>query len=33
MLAIVVYEKMKLGDNTLNNQKLSLVKTNLLTKY
>ena len=33
MLAIVVHEKMKLGDNTLNNQKLSLVNTKLLTKY
>ena len=27
MLAIVVHEKMKLVDNTLNNQKLSLVNT------
>ena len=33
MLAIVVHEKMKLGDNTVNNQKLSLVNTKLLTKY
>ena len=33
MLAIVVHEKMKLGDNTVNNHKLSLVNTKLLTKY
>ena len=33
MLAIVVHEKMELGDNTLNTQKLSLVNTKLLTKY
>ena len=26
MLAIVVHENMKLGDNTLNNERLSLVK-------
>ena len=32
MLAIVVHEKMKLEDNTLNKQKLSLVNTKLLTK-
>ena len=33
MLAIVVNEKMKLVDNILNNQKLSLVNTKLLTKF
>ena len=33
MLAIVVHEKMKLGDNTLNNEKLSLVNTKFLPKY
>ena len=33
MLAIVVYEKMKLVDNTLNNQKHSLVNSKLLIKY
>ena len=33
MLATVVHEKMKLVDNILNNQKLSLVNTKLLTKY
>ena len=33
MLAIVVHENMKLGDNTLNNEGLSVVKTNFLTKY
>ena len=27
MLAIVVHENMKLGDNTLNNEKLTLVNT------
>ena len=27
MLAIVVYENMKFGDNTLNNEGLSVVKT------
>ena len=33
MLAIVVHENMKLGDNTLNNERLTLVNTKLLTKY
>ena len=33
MLAIVVHENMKLGDNTLNNKGLSLVNTKFLTKY
>ena len=33
MLAIVGHENMKLGDNTLNNERLSLVNTKLLTKY
>ena len=32
MLAIVVHENMKLGDNTLNNKRLSLVNTKLRTK-
>ena len=31
MLAIVVHENMKLGDNTLNNERLSLVNTKFLT--
>ena len=33
MLAIGVHENMKLGDNTLNNERLSLVNTKFLTKY
>ena len=33
MLVIVVHENMKLGDNTLNNEGLSVVKTKFLTKY
>ena len=33
MLAIVVHENMKLGDNTLDNERLSLVNTKLLTNY
>ena len=33
MLAITVHENMKLGDNTLNNEGLSVVKTKFLTKY
>ena len=33
MLAVVVHENMKLGDNTLDNERLSLVNTKLLTKY
>ena len=33
MLAIVVHENMKLGDNTLNNEGLSVVTTKFLTKY
>ena len=33
MLAIVVHENMKLGDNTLNDEGLSVVKTKFLTKY
>ena len=32
-LAIVVHENMKLGDNTLNNERLSLVNTKFATKY
>ena len=32
MLAIVVHENMKLGDNTLNNERLSLANTKFLTK-
>ena len=33
MLAIFMHENMKLGDNTLNNEWLSLVNTKFLTKY
>ena len=33
MLAIVVHENMKLGDNTLNNEGLSVLKAKFLTKY
>ena len=33
MLAIVVHENMELGDNTLKNERLSLVNTKCLTKY
>ena len=33
MLAIVVHKNMKLGDNTLNDEGLSVVKTKFLTKY
>ena len=33
MLVIVVHENMKLGDNTLNNEGLTVVKTTFLTKY
>ena len=33
LLAIVVHENMKLGDNTLNNERLSLENTKFLTKY
>ena len=33
MLAIVVRENMTLGDNTPNNERLSLVNTKFLTKY
>ena len=33
MLAIVAHENMKLGDNTLNNERLSLVNTKFPTKY
>ena len=32
MLAIVVHENMKLGHNTLNNERLTLVNTNFLPK-
>ena len=32
-LAIVVHENMKLGDNTLNNERLALVKTKFQPKY
>ena len=31
LLAIVVHENMKLGDNTLNNERLSLVNTKFPT--
>ena len=31
MLAFVVHENIKLGDNTLNNERLSLVNTKFLT--
>ena len=33
MLAIVVHENMKLGHNTLNNERLTLVNTKFLPKY
>ena len=33
MLPIVVHENMKLGHNTLNNGRLTLVNTNFLPKY
>ena len=33
ILAIVVHENVKLGDNTLNNEGLSVVKTKFLTEY
>ena len=32
-LAIVVHENMKLGDNTLNNERLTLVNTKFQPKY
>ena len=33
MLAIVMRENMKLGDNTLNNERLTFVNTKMLPKY
>ena len=33
MLATVAHENMKLGGNTLNNERLSLVNTKFPTKY
>ena len=33
MLAIVVRENMKLGDNTLNNERLTFINTKFLPKY
>ena len=33
MLAIVVHENMKLGHNTLNNERRTLVNTKFLPKY
>ena len=33
LLAIVVHENMKLGDNTLNNERLSLANTKFGAKY
>ena len=33
MLAIVVHENMKLGDNTLNNERLKVANTKFLPKY
>ena len=33
ILAIVVHENMKLGHNTLNNERITLVNTNFLPKY
>ena len=33
MLGIVVHENMKLGHNTLNNKRLTLVNTKFLPKY
>ena len=33
MLAIVLHENMKLGDNTLNNERLTFVNTKFLPKF
>ena len=33
LLAIFVHENMKLGDNTLNNERLTLVNTKFQPKY
>ena len=33
LLAIVVHENMKLGDNNLNNERLTLVNTKFQRKY
>ena len=33
MIAIVVHENMKLGDNTLNNERLKLVNIKFVPKY
>ena len=33
MLAVVVHENMKLGDNTLNNDRLTLVNTKFQVNY
>ena len=33
LLAIVVHENMEVGDNTLNNERLSLINTKFLIKY
>ena len=33
LLAIVVHENMKLGDNTLNNERLTFVNTKFLPKF
>ena len=33
LLAIVVQENMEVGDNTLNNERLSLINTKFLIKY
>ena len=33
LLAIVVHENVEVGDNTLNNERLSLINTEFLIKY
>ena len=33
LLAIVVHENIKLGDNTLNNERLTIVNTKIQPKY
>ena len=33
LLAIVVHENVEVGDNTLNNERLSLINTKFLMKY
>ena len=33
LLAIVVHENVEVGDNTLNNERLSVINTEFLIKY